>query len=148
MYVYIKKINQRNLPPRYPSICFQPLLDLTMCHDALQTCQVSYTFHEVSEYCWPGRYASKYLKHTLTHTKGPESNKNIYHKRRPRQINEEIRLDKLSNLIMKGCFNLGGTDSPKKSASSAIFSKTLLTISPKYIPEINFSKICKQYHNK
>jgi len=42
---------------------------------------------------------------------------------------------------MKGTFNLGGTVSPKKSASSAIFSKALLTISPKYMPEINFSKI-------
>jgi hypothetical protein len=34
--------------------------------------------------------------------------------------------------------------SPKKAASSAIFSRTLRTISPKYIPEINFSKICEE----
>jgi len=45
---------------------------------------------------------------------------------------------------MKGTFNLGGTVSPKKSASSAIFNKALLIISPKYMPEINFSKICEQ----
>jgi len=45
---------------------------------------------------------------------------------------------------MKGIFNFGGTVSPKKSASSAIFNKTLLTMSPKYIPEIIFSKICKK----
>jgi len=37
--------------------------------------------------------------------------------------------------------------SPKKAASSAIFSRTLRTISPKYIPEINFSKICEGKKN-
>jgi len=53
-------------------------------------------------------------------------------------------MHKLSYLSIKGIFNFGGTVSPKKSASSAIFNKTLLTMSPKYIPEIIFSKICKQ----
>jgi hypothetical protein len=45
---------------------------------------------------------------------------------------------------MKGILSFGGTMSPKKAASSAIFSRTLRTISPKYIPEINFSKICEE----
>lgn len=43
---------------------------------------------------------------------------------------------------MKGIFSFGGTVSPKRSASSAIRHKTLRTMSPKYIPEIIFSKIC------
>lgn len=43
---------------------------------------------------------------------------------------------------MKGIFNFGGTMSPNKSASSAIRHKTLRTMSPKYIPEMIFSKIC------
>lgn len=45
---------------------------------------------------------------------------------------------------MNGIFSFGGTVSPKKAASSAILQRTLRNISPKYIPEINFSKICKQ----
>ena len=45
-------------------------------------------------------------------------------------------------LNVNGTFNFGGTVSPKKQASSAILHSTLRTISPKYIPEIIFSKIC------
>jgi hypothetical protein len=50
----------------------------------------------------------------------------------------------MADLKMNGIFSFCGTISPKKAASSAIFSRTLRTISPKYIPEIIFSKICKQ----
>lgn len=50
----------------------------------------------------------------------------------------------VANLSINGIFNLGGTVSPKNSASSAIFNKALRTISPKYMPESNFSKICEQ----
>ena len=53
-------------------------------------------------------------------------------------------MDKLKYLRTKGILNFGGTVSPKKSTSSAIFNKTLLTMSPKYIPETIFSKICKE----
>lgn len=45
------------------------------------------------------------------------------------------------NLKMNGTFNFGGTVSPKREASSAILQRTLRTISPKYIPDISFSKI-------
>lgn len=62
-------------------------------------------------------------------------------------INNYVCQYELAYLSMKGTFNLGGTVSPKKSASSAIFNKTLLIISPKYMPEINFSKICEQQWN-
>lgn len=48
-----------------------------------------------------------------------------------------------THLNMNGIFNFGGTVSPKKLASSAILHKTLRTISPKYMPEMIFSKICK-----
>ena len=47
-------------------------------------------------------------------------------------------------LRIKGILSLGGTVSPKNSASSAILHKTLRTMSPRYIPEIIFSKICQQ----
>lgn len=40
-----------------------------------------------------------------------------------------------------GTVSLGGTESPNKEASWAILSNTLLTISPKYMPEISFSNI-------
>lgn len=43
---------------------------------------------------------------------------------------------------MNGIFNFEGTVSPKNAASSAILYNTLRTISPKYIPDIIFSKIC------
>lgn len=51
-------------------------------------------------------------------------------------------------LNMNGVFSFGGTISPKKEASSAILSKTLRTISPKYMPEIIFSKICQLVKKK
>lgn len=46
-------------------------------------------------------------------------------------------------LNINGILSLGGTSSPKKEASSAILSRTLRKISPKYIPEVNFSNIWK-----
>lgn len=46
-------------------------------------------------------------------------------------------------LNMNGIFNFGGTVSPKNAASSPILNRTLRKISPKYIPEIIFSKICR-----
>jgi hypothetical protein len=63
-----------------------------------------------------------------------------------RNENEEISTGEglVAYLSIKGFFNLGGTVSPKNSASSAIFNKALRTISPKYMPESNFSKICEQ----
>lgn len=50
-------------------------------------------------------------------------------------------LPNLSYLNRYGIISFGGTVSPNRSASLAILSKTLLTISPKYIPETSFSKI-------
>jgi len=44
-------------------------------------------------------------------------------------------------LNMNGTFSFEGTVSPKNQASSAILYSTLRTISPKYIPEIIFSKV-------
>lgn len=44
-------------------------------------------------------------------------------------------------LNMYGILSFGGTLSPNKADSTAIFNKTLLTISPKNVPEISFSKI-------
>ena len=78
------------------------------------------------------------------HKKHPKKARQKYKQVYPRQVNVAVLCYKLSYLSMKGTFNLGGTVSPKKAASSAIFNKALLTISPKYIPEIDFSKICKQ----
>lgn len=43
---------------------------------------------------------------------------------------------------MNGILSFGGTVAPKKAASSAILSRTLRKISPKYMPETSFSKIC------
>jgi hypothetical protein len=40
-----------------------------------------------------------------------------------------------------GVINFGGTLLPNMAVSWAIFNNTSLTISPKYIPEISFSKI-------
>lgn len=40
-----------------------------------------------------------------------------------------------------GVINFGGTLPPNRAVSCAIFNRTCLTISPKYIPEISFSKI-------
>lgn len=45
-------------------------------------------------------------------------------------------------LNMNGILSFGGTVAPKKAASSAILSRTLRKISPKYMPETSFSKIC------
>lgn len=39
-----------------------------------------------------------------------------------------------------GVINFGGTVPQNRAVSCGIFSKTRLTISPKYIPEINFTK--------
>lgn len=44
-------------------------------------------------------------------------------------------------LKVKGVLSLGGMVSPKKAASSANFKRTRRSTSPKYIPEISFSKI-------
>lgn len=44
---------------------------------------------------------------------------------------------------MNGTLSFGGTLPPKNEASSANLQRTLRTISPKYIPDIIFSKICE-----
>lgn len=49
----------------------------------------------------------------------------------------------MANLKVKGVSSFEGTTSPNKAASLAIFNKILRAISPKYIPEINFSYIFK-----
>lgn len=51
-------------------------------------------------------------------------------------------------LIMNGILSLDGTVSPKKAASSAIFRRTLRKISPKYIPDMIFSRIWKKRKKK
>lgn len=55
--------------------------------------------------------------------------------------------DAIAYLSMNGMLSLGGIVSPKKDAFSAIVHKTIRTISPRYIPEINFSKICSSKKN-
>lgn len=45
-------------------------------------------------------------------------------------------------LSTKGVESLAGMGSPKRAEASAILSSTLLTISPRYIPDIVFSNIC------
>lgn len=59
----------------------------------------------------------------------------------------KVETDKYTGFLMQylnmnGILSLAGTSSPKKKASSAILSKTLRKISPKYMPEVNFSNIC------
>lgn len=63
-------------------------------------------------------------------------------------IDGSMNIEILKTFVKKylntnGISSLGGTSSPKKETSTAILSKTLRKISPKYIPEVNFSNIWK-----
>lgn len=52
-----------------------------------------------------------------------------------------LKIRRIPDLNMNGCFSFGGVVSPNKAASSAILHKILRTMSPRYIPEIIFSNI-------
>lgn len=54
----------------------------------------------------------------------------------------------LKYLSKYGVINFGGTLLPNKAVSRANFNKTCLTTSPKYIPEISFSKIWDEVRKK
>ena len=117
-----------------------------MCHDALRTCQVSCMIHNSQfNYFVKTKSQSAIINpNNLNNVNKVKSerkeklyapNSNIY--------NKSYIVGLRNNLKMNGTFNFGGTVSPKREASSAILQRTLRTISPKYIPDISFSKIWK-----